>query len=376
MDSNVSKNTNSHNFFKLRFNREKLGISVKNLLKQELLLILDLYQQEFNVQIEPKLLSNILSTKIAIDQPKNSSTSSPTSLRNNSGPLSPGQFQSIIYACPLGMSLATNLQQSPPAIMEQIGDLMSQLTLKLDQTDTEFSGQLITEIVPLGWCNFYLDSQFMADWLQRSLLDAVLKDTPSDIAHEGNPQDRPKGLAPYVLKDTAPHIASAASLFWSQGNAINYPDALEQTPGKLFPAQYIHARCCSLLGLGARENLITLSNNVQQIEQLESISWLDPEHQLWLTEMAEHDLLRQLLITSDSWVENTKVRNHLKHWSKLALSLSQKTAIFLADCRFLGEVKQQYPQKAIARLGLIALVQFWLEKILVEKLGVGALREL
>jgi DALR anticodon binding domain len=200
----------------------------------------------------------------------------------------------------------------------------------------------------------------MADWLQRSLLDAV--------AHEGNPQDRPKGLAPYV--------ASAASLFWSQSNAINYPDALEQTPGKLFPAQYIHARCCSLLGLGARENLITLSNDTQQIEQLESISWLDPEHQLWLTEMAEHDLLQQLLITSDSWLENTEVRNHLQHWSKLAFSLSQKTAIFLADCRFLGEVKQQYPQKAIARLGLIALVQFWLEKILVEKLRVEALREL
>jgi DALR anticodon binding domain len=337
MDNNVSKNTNSHNFFKLRFNREKLGISVKNLLKRELVLILDLYQQEFNVQIEPKLLSNILSTKIAIDQPKNSSTISPTYLRNNIDPLLSRQFLPIIYACPLGMSLATNLQLSPPAIMEQIGYLMSKLALKLDQTDPKFSGQLITEIVPLGWCNFYLDSQLMADWLQRSL-------------------------------------------FWSQSNTINNSDQnsnfLEQTPGKLFPAQYIHARCSSLLGLGARENLIILSNDAQQIEQLESRSWLDPEHQLWLTEVAERDVLQQLLITSDAWMEKIDVRNHLQHWSKLALSLSQKTAIFLADCRFLGEVKQQYPQKAIARLGLIALVQFWLEKILVEKLRVAAPRDL
>ncbi|NJL51725.1 MAG: hypothetical protein HC930_04975 [Hydrococcus sp. SU_1_0] len=310
---------------------------MKNLLKQELLLILDLYQQEFNVQIEPKLLANILSTKIAISQPKNSSTSSLTSLRNNNISLSPEQFQSIIYACPLGMSLAKQLQLSPSAIMKQIGDLMAKLTLKLDQTDPQSSGQLIVEILPLGWCNFYLDSQFMADWLLRSL-------------------------------------------FWSQGNTLNNSDnnsdSLEQTSGKLFPAQYIHARCCNLLGLGARENLITLSHNAQPIEQLESIFWLDPEHQLWLKELAERDLLQQLLITADAWVKHINVRNHFQHWSKLALSLSQKTAIFLADCRFLGEVKEQYPQKAIARLGLIALVQLWLAKILVEKLAVVAPRGL
>lgn len=325
MDSNVSKNTNSHNFFKLRFNQEKLGISVKNLLKQELLLILDLYQQEFNVQIEPKFLTKILEAKIAISQAK----SSPTSRRNYGDHLSPvesGQFLPIVYAFPLGMALAKNLKQSPPAIMEQLGDLMTRMSKGSETFDQrEYPRQLITEIVPLGWCNFYLDSQFMADWLGRSLV-------------------------------------------WSQSNAINFQDFLEPTLGKLFPAQYIHARCCNLLDLGTRENLITWSN-------LESISWLDQKHQFWLTAVAEHDLLQQLLITSDSWVENTKVSNHLKHWSKLALSLSQTTAIFLADCRFLGEVKQRYPHKAIARLGLIALVQFWLEKILVEKLRVTAPRE-
>jgi hypothetical protein len=32
-----------------------------------------------------------------------------------------------------------------------------------------------------------------------SLLDAVLKDTAPHIAHGGNPQDRPKGLAPRPL---------------------------------------------------------------------------------------------------------------------------------------------------------------------------------
>jgi arginyl-tRNA synthetase len=318
MDSNVSKNTNSHNFFKLRLNQEKLDISVKNLLKQELRLILDLYQQKLKIRIEPELVQNLLAAKITISQ-------------NKSSHLSQAQFLPIIYACPLGLSLATNLQQSPPTIMEQLGYL---LTAK-DDSDLD-QGQLLIEIVPLGWINFYLDAKLIANWLGRSL-------------------------------------------FWSQTNNINDQQltksviyCLDQTPGKLFSVQYIHARCCSLLSLGARENMITLSNNLKQIQPSQSICWLDREHNLWFTEVAEHNLLQQLLIMSDAWLENTDVRR----WSKLALSLSQNTAIFLADCRFLGEVKQRYPQKAIARLGLIALVQFWLEKILVEKLRVAAPREL
>lgn len=319
MDNNVSKKTNSHNFFKLRLNQEKLDISLKNLLKQELLLILDLYQQKLKMRIEPKLVQNLLAAM----------TISPK--RNNSSHLSPAQFLPIIYACPLGLSLATNLQQSPPTIMEQIGYLLS----SQDESNLE-QGQLLTEIVPLGWINFYLDAKLIADWLGRSL-------------------------------------------FWSQINVIDrqqspnraiYP--LELTSANLFPIQYIHARCCSLIRLAARENLITLTTNLEQIKQLQSISWLDPEHNLWLTERTERNLLQQLLIVSDSWLENPDVRR----WTKLGLSLSQNTAIFIADCRFLGEVKQNYPQKAIARLGLIALVKFWLEKILVEKLKVAAPREL
>ncbi|PSB10714.1 hypothetical protein C7B62_08440 [Pleurocapsa sp. CCALA 161] len=331
MDSNVSKKTNSHNFFKLRFNQKKLGISVKNLLKQELLLILDLYQQKLNVKIEPKLLTNLLEVKVEVFPGK----SSPTSWRNyclrtNSSDLAKVQYLPIIYSCPLGMSLAANLQQSPQTIMEQLACL---LTSK-DDPDLE-RRQLLTEIVSSGWINFYLDARFIADWLGRSLC-------------------------------------------WSQNNGINQPQltaraiyTLDTTPTKLFPAQYIHARCCSLLRLGARENLITLADNQAQITQPESIPWLDREHNLWLSEIAEYNLLQQLMTISDSWVDNSDCR-----WSKLALNLSQNTAIFLADCRFLGEVKQKYPQKAIARLGLIVLVQFWLEKILVEKLGVAAPREL
>jgi arginyl-tRNA synthetase len=255
--------------------------------------------------------------------------------------LSPAQFPLITYACPFGLSLATNLRHSPPTIMEQLGYLLGLIS---DTKETEPERDLLIEIVSRGWINFYLNSKFIADWLGRSLL-------------------------------------------WSQTNNINGRQltksavySLERTPDKLFLIQYIHARCCSLLSLGAREKIISWSNNLKQIQQPRSICWLDREDNLWFTEVTEYNLLQQLLIVSDFWQDNTQDRSNdvvlLEKWSKLALNLSHNTANFFADCRFLGEVRQQYPQKAIARLGLIALVQFWLEKILVEKLQVAAPREL
>ena len=59
-------------------------------------------------------------------------------------------------------------------------------------------------------------------------------------------------------------------------------------------------------------------------------------------------------------------------WVKLAFNLAKTVEVFLAECRFLGLVKRETPQKAIARLGLIAMAQYWLQKILLEKLKVAA----
>ena len=101
-------------------------------------------------------------------------------------------------------------------------------------------------------------------------------------------------------------------------------------------------------------------------ESADSISWLDENCNLWIDGESELILLRQLFFITDSFIDEHK------KWHKLALDFSQAIAIFLAECRFLGEIRQQTPQKAIARLGLIALSQYWLQRILVEKLHVTA----
>lgn len=182
-----------------------------------------------------------------------------------------------------------------------------------------------------GWLNFYLDSKTLVVWLNKLLNQIQVKQRSLDVINVHN------------------NISTA----------------------RLLSVQYIHARCCSLLRLGAREKLITLQDNLAQSEVLwqspVAISWLDQEQNLWLSELSEYDLLRQLLFVTDIFTNTVE-----QDWTEIAMCLSKATTIFFAECRFLGEIKQKYPAKAIARLGLIAIVQYWLELILTEKLNLPA----
>ena len=328
MDNNVSKNTNSHKFFKLRLNQETSGISLKTLLKQELLTILNIYQQNFKINLNLDFFEPILERKISLFL----SDSLRLGTNKRQAKISAKLKDLLIgYSCPVGLLLASELQLSPAIIIEQLSQL---LVFQQDNTNAESTLLLWTKTTSSGWMNFVLDSKLIATWLERSL---------------------------FLIK----HSLKTPSLVAD----------LEQHSTHLFPVQYVHARCYSLLHLGAREKLIVWDKNSQQFSwgsELSARSWTDQEHNLWLTESAEYDLLRQLLMATDSWVEDADDCN----WSKIAFDLSQSTAIFLAECRFLGKIKQRQPQKAIARIGLIALVQYWLERMLVEKLKVAAPKEL
>ena len=318
MDSNVSKNTFSHKFFKLRFVKDKSTISIKNWLKQELLQRFNLSQQ-LDVRANIQSIATILEQKIVL-----------LSLDQTELLLKPGT-KSIVYSCPI-VPLAKCLRQPPQLFTKNLEDLLS-----LERNNSSEPRLNLQVEITSGWLNFYLDYKAVAHWLERSLMFIETTD-PIDLL---NP------AAAYCLKKTSENI---------------------------FPAQYIHARCCSLLRLGAREQLIGLKDTEfgsanWQIEQPRSIPWLD-EEQLWLTELTEYNLLRQLFAVADFFASD------FDNWLRLALNLSSTTAIFLADCRFLGEVKQTCLPKAIARLGLIALTQYWLQRILKEKLEVAAPKEL
>ena len=321
MDSNVSKNTNSHKFFKVSLAIKSPHVSIKNALKQLLLSILDSEREKLNVTYERKFIAENLNRKIQLSTRNNqqfASANKPDKI------LFTSRSMSIGYVCPLGLFLAASCQLSLSEIVDRLS-LLFQLNNLTDRSLLK----LHLEIAATGWFNFYLDSQFLATWLEQSLLS--------------------------IQCDTV--VTSTTELYDTLG---------------LFQVQYVHAHCCSLLRLGERENLIVLKGDRHQtgwqIEQPSSISWLDAEHNLWLSEPAEYELLRQLLMVTDAQSECGDRPN----WSKIALCLSRATAIFDAESRFLGEVKVRSSSKAIARLGLIALAQYWLEKILLEKLNLAA----
>lgn len=324
MDSNAFKNSNSHKFFKLSLNYEKPAISLKNLLNKELFSVLNLYQQSLSLSSNIVSLATLISRQLILLSLERQRSL----LKSNNRHLFDKKSISFCYSCPIGLILAPRLQISPQKVVEDLGNLLAQRSSSIEP-----SLSLYLYIDTSGWVNFCVTERAIASWLKRSLW--LLKT-----------QARNNSLSTLTQSDRS-----------SKSN--------------LFSVQYIHARCCSLLRLGAREQLISLVNNDfneagWQFTQPRSISWLDRSHHLWLDRHSEYDLLRQLLTVTDS-----QTATDSSIWSKLALDLSEATAIFLADCRFLGEIKEQYPQRAIARLGLIALAQYWLQKIL-RKLGIAA----
>ncbi|CAD5911553.1 Putative Arginyl tRNA synthetase, anticodon binding [Planktothrix tepida] len=146
-----------------------------------------------------------------------------------------------------------------------------------------------------------------------------------------------------------------------------------------FEVQYSHARCCSLLSLADREHLIQLEEtNLRAVLPLKisftssPIPWLTDQGQLQFTQSYDYQLLMQLVKTVDALFFPLSS----PHWLKLAVQLSENFQQFYRHCRIWGEVKQQTPELAQARLGLVLITQVILQILLEEKLGIMAPFEL
>lgn len=132
-----------------------------------------------------------------------------------------------------------------------------------------------------------------------------------------------------------------------------------------FKLYYTHARCCSLLHSAHRDNLIQLKNiDFSQRVWL----WDKPDlipYNFCLNFKHEKNLIRQLMIIVDAIYDDKK-----SNWLKLASDFSDVILDFERNCRIWGEVKAQNLALSHARLGLIALAQFYFQWILEQQLGV------
>ncbi|HHP7232869.1 MAG TPA: hypothetical protein ACFCUY_18675 [Xenococcaceae cyanobacterium] len=358
------------------------SLGIKQLLQQQLLQIIYLYRQQNKISdswdhilisLSDKLvLRNIINHKIATKKDFSSEF-----LADN-----------VVYRCAIAFPLA-NICGVEPLTMAQ--DLVSFLA-EINQNELPKAQiEVMIKVLAPGWIDFYLKPHFLGVWLQQ--LQVKLASNSSDEIRKAT---RYKNLQ-----------------FWRENS-------------QLFLINYYHARCCSLLRLGEREGLIKLDSQnflsltkskqapssyksaspgetpgvydgrggvpwTWQIIKPRSILWFDATKTFLLIQPQELNLLRSILFILDLFDSLTgrtnpcyerrgqpltpiEAQQHYpmiqssaaKIWINAGLHLSEALAQSIAACRFCGEIKQQNPQLALARLGLIALVQWCLFKLLWE----------
>ncbi len=158
----------------------------------------------------------------------------------------------------------------------------------------------------------------------------------------------------------------------------------------LFPVQYAHARCCSLLRLAQRERLIALHPQDQGFDVLSTpIPWCTEQHQLRLQHPTEQAIIQKLLefphglqspkqvwCSTDlssvmlPWpIEHHQRVRYAQNWAEVFLQSYR-------ECRIFGSVSQTNQPLSQARLGLVAATQRVLNFLLQDMLNLLAPREL
>ncbi len=229
----------------------------------------------------------------------------------------------IVYKSPLCLQLSSIEPEKARVHSEadslRVAQQFINLFSNLKTTENISNQDLQISISGAGWLEFVLGDRFLKMWLQ-----------------ELPQMDFPDCSSPLLISDIP------------------------------FQLHYTHARCCSLLRSGHRDRLIQLhSLDFQQLHWQWQAPQPIPFNCLSWRLKEEKKLIRQLITIVDEIYDRSKL-----HWLKLATNFSEVILEFERNCRIWGEIKQHNPLLAQARLGLIALSQYYLRWILAQKLGV------
>jgi arginyl-tRNA synthetase len=255
-------------------------------------------------------------------------------------------YNYVCYRSAIALKLSSAWQQTPLDIAHQLTAAL--LTLSQESADA-IGINFTVEVLPPGWIIFRLSDRALAIYLQWCFKITPFPSVPENYLNEklqkkGGAGDREK----------------------QQQNQLN--------SDKIFPVQYIHARCCSLLRLADEQGLIQVLITIifpNPIPWVEVARESDRESvHLRLTHPAEWELIVQLLDLLD-----VMSASDCQRWVKQGLAVSEAYEQFDKSCRIWGEVKIHDLPLAQARLGLIGVTQVVLRSLL-EKLGVSAPRAL
>jgi arginyl-tRNA synthetase len=228
----------------------------------------------------------------------------------------------VIYGSAIALQLAPRLNQSPL-------DLAEAIHFRLNTLFGKFPPDVTVHVLPSGMLQFVFTDIGIATWLEQIIRHPWTQSPIRDLK---------------ILPD-------------------------------LFLIQYSHARCCSLLRLGDRDQLITLVESdlistlpLKISPNCPPIPWLTKPQKLQFTQSYEYQLITQFVNIVDILGCSSSYRN----WLKLAIQFSQDFQQFYRYCQIWGEVKQNNPELAQARLGLVLITQLLLQILLEEKLGIMA----
>jgi arginyl-tRNA synthetase len=238
----------------------------------------------------------------------------------------------VLYLSAIALKLTKTWQQTPQAIATQLAETLQPLCYPDFAVKVARDGMIELELTDAG----------LAVWLQR-------------LAQIPLPVPEYRILSPVVCAD------------------------------RLFPIQYSHARCCSLLRMADRDRLISIAQpDVATAPQIWSLAapnpipWLNSSRQLRLVHPGDRALISQLITVLDnlSPVFGNCTQEKPVNYLKIANNLSQAFQTFYSQCRIWGEVKTETPKLAQARLGLVLATQSLLRFILAELLNAIAPVEL
>lgn len=240
-----------------------------------------------------------------------------------------------------GIALQLSRAKDIPAL--EIATALATLIYELSSnSDTTISQEFTVQVVPPGLIHLELTEPQLAAWLQ------------SLVSKDGC------GL-------------------WVVGCGGGCPTPSADTASRLFPVQYSHARCCSLVQLAHREGLIKLKEPAENLplslSKPDPVPWLSSDQKLRFVHPDELALIEHLLGLLDNLYCPSFPHQKI-NWEKAALDVSQAFQKFYSSSRIWGEVKTQTPHLAQARLGLVIATQSILQFLLQDLFGVYAPLEL
>ncbi|NHC37573.1 DALR anticodon-binding domain-containing protein [Scytonema millei] len=280
-----------------------------------------------------------------------------------------------VYRCAVAFKLSQLVNSPTIEVAQSISQLIAQ---------QNHQQNLIFQVVPPGWIDLELTQPSLAAWLQH-----WIETLPSLGSREQGAGSRGEKRAEVAVGRRHPKGGfsenSPSRRMGAEGAKNNYqlPTTNYQLPttNSLFPIQYAHARCCSLLHMAHREKIITITSrnsdinsSCLQVISPQPIPWLS-DAKICLQHPSELNLLLESIAVLDDLYCPNPTRKSL-NWLKIALNLSQAFQTFYSQCRIWGEVKNQNLNLAQGRLGLVAIAQSLFRILLVEVLNSCAPLEL